>query len=175
MTDSQLSTSCAPVAGDAQAFFEPIAAPETTLFGHLLMNVSRTWRQVLEVRLAELGLTDATWVPLFHLHAAGTPLTLKQLAQRVGLDSSSLVRVVDLLESRGLLVRETDAHDRRSKSLCLTAQGQHVVADVRVKLHQVEGQLLQGMDASTIAALRHGMQQLHTRLIAIQAQDKAAQ
>ena len=31
------------------------------------------------------------------------------------------------------------------------------------------------MDASTIAALRHGMQQLHTRLIAIQAQDKAAQ
>ena len=175
MTDSQLSTSCAKVAGDAQAFFAPIAAPETTLFGHLLMNVSRTWRQVLEVRLAELGLTDATWVPLFHLHAAGTPLTLKQLAQRVGLDSSSLVRVVDLLESRGLLVRETDAHDRRSKSLCLTAQGQHVVADVRAKLHQVEGQLLQGMDASTIAALRHGMQQLHTRLIAIQTQDKAAQ
>ena len=175
MTDSQLSTSCAKVAGDAQAFFAPIAAPETTLFGHLLMNVSRTWRQVLEVRLAELGLTDATWVPLFHLHAAGTPLTLKQLAQRVGLDSSSLVRVVDLLESRGLLVRETDAHDRRSKSLCLTAQGQHVVADVRAKLHQVEGQLLQGMDASTIPALRHGMQQLHTRLIAIQAQDKAAQ
>ncbi len=139
------------------------------------MNVSRTWRQVLEVRLAELGLTDATWVPLFHLYAAGAPLTLKQLAQRVGLDSSSLVRVVDLLESRGLLLRQTDAHDRRSKSLCLTVQGQHVVADVRAKLHQVESQLLQGMDGTTVAALRHGMQQLHTRLIAIQAQDKAVQ
>lgn len=176
MTNSQLSTSPAQVAGDAQPFFDPIAVPQAPLFGHLLMNVSRTWRQVLEVRLAELGLTDATWVPLFHLHAAvGTPLTLKQLAQRVGLDSSSLVRVVDLLESRGLLVRHSDAHDRRSKSLCLTAQGQHVVADVRAKLHQVEGQLLQGMDSTTTAALRHGLQQLHTRLIDIQAQDKAAQ
>lgn len=149
------------------------AAPQAPFFGHLLMNVSRTWRQVLEVRLAELGLTDATWVPLFHLQAAAAPLTLKQLAQRVGLDSSTLVRVVDLLQARGLLLRETDAHDRRSKSLRLTAQGQHVVADVRAKLHRVESQLLQGMDQHTVAALRQGMQQLHARLQTIQAQDKA--
>ena len=137
------------------------------------MGVSRAWRQVLEVRLAELGLTDATWGPLFHLHAAQEPITLKLLAQRVGLESSTLVRVVDLLESRGLVLRETDAHDRRSKSLSLTTQGLEVVADVRAKLHHVESQLLEGMDASAIAALRQGMQQLRERLTQIQAQDKA--
>lgn len=148
------------------------AMPQTPFFGHVLMGLSRTWRQVLEVRLAEMGLTDATWVPLFHLHDAGQPLTLKQLAERVGLDSSTLVRVVDLLESRGLLLRATDAHDRRSKSLHLTTDGLHVVADVRAKLHQVDSQLLEGMDANTIAALRSGMQQLHARLTSIQQQDK---
>lgn len=154
-------------AAPAQPFSD--AAP---FFGHVLMGVSRAWRQVLEVRLAELGLTDATWAPLFHLHAAGAPVTLKQLAQRVGLDSSTLVRVVDLLEARSLLVRATDAQDRRSKSLTLTAQGLEVVADVRAKLHQVESQLLQDMDAATVSALRHGMLQLQQRLAAIQAQDK---
>lgn len=148
------------------------ATPQTPFFGHVLMGLSRTWRHVLEVRLAEMGLTDATWVPLFHLHDAGQPLTLKQLAERVGLDSSTLVRVVDLLESRGLLLRATDAHDRRSKSLHLTTDGLHVVADVRAKLHQVDSQLLEGMDAKTIAALRSGMQQLHARLTSIQQHDK---
>lgn len=149
------------------------AAAEQPFFGHLLMGVSRTWRQVLEVRLAEMGLTDATWVPLFHLHDAGQPLTLKQLAERVGLDSSTLVRVVDMLESRGLLQRTTDAHDRRSKSLHLTGEGLHVVADVRTKLHQVDSQLLEGMDATTTMALRHGLEQLHARLARIQQEDKA--
>ena len=120
-----------------------------------------------------MGLTDTTWEPLFHLHAADQALSLKQLAQRVGLDSSTLVRVVDLLESRGLVVRETDASDRRSKSLRLTEQGLAVVADVRGKLFQVEAQVLEGMDTHTVSTLREGMQQLHERLVCIQSQDKA--
>jgi MarR family transcriptional regulator for hemolysin len=148
--------------------------PDALFFGHLLMRVSRTWRSVVDGRLADLGLTDTTWVPLFHLHAADQALTLKQLAQRVGLDSSTLVRVVDLLESRSLVVRETDASDRRSKSLRLTEQGLAVVADVRGKLYQVEAQVLAGMDARTVSTLREGMQQLHERLACIQTQDKAS-
>ena len=149
------------------------AAPDALFFGHVLMLVSRAWRSVVDGRLAELGLTDTTWVPLFHLHAADQALSLKQLAQRVGLDSSTLVRVVDLLESRGLVVRETDASDRRSKSLRLTKQGLAVVADVRGKLFQVEAQVLEGMDTHTVSTLREGMQQLHERLPCIQSQDKA--
>jgi MarR family transcriptional regulator for hemolysin len=148
--------------------------PDALFFGHLLMRVSRTWRSVVDGRLADLGLTDTTWVPLFHLHAADQALTLKQLAQRVGLDSSTLVRVVDLLESRGLVVRETDVSDRRSKSLRLTEQGLAVVADVRGKLYQVEAQVLAGMDVRTVSTLREGMQQLHERLACIQTQDKAS-
>lgn len=164
-----LSTEAAP----AQPFFDSDSPTQPPFFGHMLMAVSRTWRSVLEVRLGQLGLTDATWVPLFHLHAAGQPLTLKQLAQRVGLDSSTLVRVVDLLETRGWAVRVTDSHDRRSKSLSLTAEGLHMVADVHAKLHQVESQLLEDMDAATTETLCLGMQKLHERLLSIQAQDKA--
>ncbi len=149
--------------------------PDALFFGHLLMRVSRTWRSVVDGRLADLGLTDTTWVPLFHLHAADQALTLKQLAQRVGLDSSTLVRVVDLLESRGLAVRETDASDRRSKPSCGSSeQGLAVVADVRGKLYQVERRRWPGMDVRTISTLREGMQQLHERLACIQTQDKAS-
>ncbi len=152
-----------------------LMAGQPPFFGHLLMGVSRSWRSVLEVRLRQLGLTDATWAPLFHLHAAAQPLNLKQLAQRVGLDSSSLVRVVDVLEQRGLLQRQQDAADRRNKQLLLTEQGHLMVADVRAKLQQAESQLLEGMDAAVIEQLYAGMMQLHERLCALQQQDRAAE
>lgn len=140
------------------------AHADAPLFGYTLMSLGRQWRRVVHLRLAELGLTDATWVPLFHLHAAGQGISLKALAHRVGLDSSTLVRVVDLLESRGLVRRETDAHDRRSKLLQVTEAGNAVVADVRAKLVQVEGRLLDGMDAATARLLLQAMLQLQQRM-----------
>ena len=97
-----------------------------------------------------------------------TPLGVGGLwapAQRMGLDSSSLVRVVDLLEDRGLVLRVTDAADRRSKQLLLTADGQAMVADVHGKLQRVEQQLLEGLPASAVQALVAGLLQLDRRLV----------
>jgi len=157
-----------PAAGAAQSsktgHTPPLAHAEAPLFGYTLMSLGRQWRRVVHLRLAELGLTDATWAPLFHLHAAGQGISLKALAQRVGLDSSTLVRVVDLLENRGLVRRETDAHDRRSKLLQVTEAGNAAVADVRAKLVQVEGRLLDGMDAATSQLLLEAMLQLQQRM-----------
>lgn len=157
-----------PVVGSTQSTKVGHTLPsnhaEAPLFGYTLMSLGRQWRRVVHLRLAELGLTDATWAPLFHLHAAAQGISLKALAQRVGLDSSTLVRVVDLLENRGLVRRETDAHDRRSKLLQVTESGNAAVADVRAKLVQVEGRLLDGMDAATSQLLLQGMLQLQQRM-----------
>lgn len=134
------------------------------MFGQLLLGLSRQWQRALALRLAELGLTDATWVPLFHLHAGGDGISLKALATRVGLDSSSLVRVVDLLEDRGLVQRSADGADRRSKLLCITPAGHAAVAEVRGKLQRVDAQLLAGLDADTVLALQRGMAELTRQL-----------
>lgn len=141
-----------------------VAAP---FFGQLLLGVSRQWRRVLDAHLAQLGLTDAIWVPLFHMHAAGGPITLKELAQRVGLESSTLVRVIDLLEARGLLLRTTDVQDRRSKLLTLTPAGHDTVDEVRVALHHIEAQLLEGLAPQAVASLQAGMALLQQRLAAV--------
>ena len=140
---------------------------DAPLFGYGLLHVGRQWRRVVHLRLAEMGLTDAAWVPLIHLYAAGNGLTLKALAARVGLDSSTLVRVVDMLEGRGLLVRETDVQDRRSKQLQLTPAGLEAVADVRAKLEKVEAQLLAGMQPELVKAMQEGIAQLSERVDAV--------
>lgn len=151
-----------PEAAEVQPLFH--GCVEGDMFGHVLMNLSRHWRRLLDVRLAELGLTDATWVPLFHLYVSGDGISQKALAHRVALDSSTLVRVLDVLETRQLVTRKTDAHDRRSKRLWLTDAGHAAIADVRAKLATVEAVLLQDMPAADVQALQRGMLQLSQRL-----------
>lgn len=91
-------------------------APSRDRLGFLMVTLTRQWRRFVEEQLAANGLTDATWTPLLHLRAWGDGVTQKELAERVGLDGSSLVRLLDILEGKGWVERRADAADRRSKT-----------------------------------------------------------
>ncbi len=54
--------------------------------------------------------------------AAG-PLSLAELAQAIGADPSYTTIIVNELQALGLLSRTPDAHDRRRKTVQLTADG----------------------------------------------------
>src|SRR3546814_18228949 len=62
-------------------------------------------------------LSDATWMPLVHLQETGGGITQKDLAERVGIDGSSLVRVLDILSRPGLVVRRVDESDGRARQI----------------------------------------------------------
>jgi DNA-binding MarR family transcriptional regulator len=84
------------------------------------------------VRVAGLLLLDQTapGQPIsasqtFALHEldTGTPLSQRDLAQRLRLDKSTVSRMAADLERRGLVVRERDPANRRLYRLCLTDAG----------------------------------------------------
>ncbi|MGG2362798.1 MarR family transcriptional regulator, partial [Salmonella enterica] len=52
-------------------------------FGLEFALLARRWRRTLDFRLAEAGLTDATWAPLVHLHESGDGISQKALAALV--------------------------------------------------------------------------------------------
>ena len=52
-------------------------------------------------------------------------VTLSWLAERLGLDNSTLSRTVDALVEKGVILREPDPEDRRYNVLTLTADGRH--------------------------------------------------
>ncbi|MFG1346978.1 MarR family transcriptional regulator [Xanthobacter autotrophicus DSM 431] len=123
-------------------------------FGFHLVGLARRWRRHLDEELAAAGLSDATWTPLVHLHAAGGALHQKDLAARVGLDGSSLVRLVDILERQGLVTRLVDAHDRRARQVELTPAGLSAVKVIRRRIVAIERRLLEGIgDAEMETAL----------------------
>jgi DNA-binding MarR family transcriptional regulator len=55
-----------------------------------------------------------------------TPLTMKELGQRMGCDPSFITTIADSLEKHGLARREPSQRDRRSKNIVLTAEGEAV-------------------------------------------------
>ncbi len=57
------------------------------------------------------------------LHLIDGPLAMKELGRRMHCDPSFVTGIADMLEKRGLAVREPDPADRRVKRLVLTAAG----------------------------------------------------
>jgi DNA-binding MarR family transcriptional regulator len=57
------------------------------------------------------------------------PITQKQIAERVFLSPSTVVGILDRLESKGLVLRARDTRDRRLVNVTATATGRKLVAN----------------------------------------------
>jgi DNA-binding MarR family transcriptional regulator len=71
----------------------------------------------------------------------GGPLSQQRVADRLGLDRSDLVKVLDRLEAAGWVSRERDAEDRRRHVLTLTEAGRATVGTVEEVWSAVTGEL----------------------------------
>ena len=104
---------------------------------------------------ATLGSFDITpgLYGVLEVIATNPGLKQTQLARAVQLDRSSVVSVIDKLESRGLVERRVVAADRRSNALELTAAGAALLAQLRPLVAGHEERLAAGLSARERAAL----------------------
>lgn len=134
------------------------------LFGFRFAILARRWRRAVERNLEKAGLTDATWAPLIHLSETGDGVTQKDLAGRVGIDGSSLVRLLDILERRGFIVRRVDTDDRRARLIFLTEPGRHAVADIRRVLARTDADLLADLSDTEVEDMLAAFDRIASRL-----------
>lgn len=104
--------------------------PPKDMIGRTIGRAARLWRRAVDVRLQAYGLTEATWLPLLHLSRAAAPMRQKDLAASLGLDGSTVARLLDNLQGAGLVERREDEGDRRAKTIHLTAAAGELVARV---------------------------------------------
>lgn len=76
----------------------------------------------------------------------------KKLAQVTGKNKSVVMRIVDSLEAKGLLIRRQNSKDRRENILSLTTQGENVLALCRQTERHLTNDLLQGASKDDIEA-----------------------
>src|SRR5690606_4850202 len=70
---------------------------------------------------SRFGMTQATGYVLINIHKDGTPVS--QIANLLGVKSTSLSRMLNNLEALGFIYRETSSTDKRSVKVFLTDLG----------------------------------------------------
>src|SRR5579871_1051205 len=114
-------------------------------FGTLVARAARQWRRAVDRHLQPFGLTEATWLPLIYIARAPVPMRQKDLAAALTLDGSSVVRLLDTLETTGLIERREGDPDRRAKIIALTPRGQSIIQQVEAISREVRNATLVGL------------------------------
>src|ERR1700759_3093368 len=119
-------------------------APVRNTFASLVARAARQWRRAVDRQLQPFGLTEATWLPLIHLARAPAPMRQKDLAASLVLDGSSVVRLLDALETAGLIERREGNGDRRAKIITVTTRGLSIIDQVEAVSREVRNATLVG-------------------------------
>jgi MarR family transcriptional regulator for hemolysin len=116
-----------------------------------LQRAARVWRKVSDEELSKLNLSEATTTPLWLINKLGEGLRQRTLAEHMGLEGQSLVRLLDQLESAGLVVRRDDPSDRRAKALYLTDAGRKLAEQAELVVRHIRAKLLDGVPSEHLA------------------------
>jgi DNA-binding MarR family transcriptional regulator len=100
-----------------------------------------------------LGLRQRHLVALSYLRSNG-PTAQQSLAERLRMDPSSMVCLLNELEDSDLVVRHRDRADRRRAIVELSGHGKRALREVDQALEVVEDEILDQLDTSQRATLR---------------------
>jgi DNA-binding MarR family transcriptional regulator len=113
-----------------------------------LSPLHRAIRQIgihLASRMAALGLQNAEGHLLAFLKSY-SPAPISELVRVFGLKKSTMTSLLDRLERRGLVRRETHPSDRRSLLVRLTDEGRRVAEAVQRPVDELEAKILAEID-----------------------------
>lgn len=120
---------------------------------YLLGKVGAVARQRWTATLSRTGVSPSQFMVLMALTETG-PVCQQFLAGVIGIDPRNIVPILDSLEARGLVSRETDPADRRRRLIELTGAGRLIVAELSTLGAQTERELLAPVPQADQESLR---------------------
>lgn len=99
-------------------------------------------------RLAPLELSAAQFIVIANLATADGPVSASDLCKGISYDAGAMTRMLDRLESKGLISRNRSAHDRRLMHLELTEEGRAAYPRMREISLSVANRFLRGFSKS---------------------------
>ena len=119
---------------------------------------------------AEYGLTSARWQVLGAVALAGRPLTVPQIARRMGLTRQSVHTTVNRLVADGIVELVANAEHRRSQLVRLTELGQSKWEAIDAKQTTWVNELVAGVSLADLETTACVLEELSSRLEAVRAE-----
>lgn len=112
----------------------------------LLTDAQSAMARLFEARARHLGLTRPQWRIVSGLYG-NAGITQTELSELTAIARSPLGKIVDQLETRGLLERRSDPDDRRINRLYLTEAVQPLIEPARQVAIELEQAILSAVDS----------------------------
>ncbi len=105
------------------------------------------------------GLTLVWYDALVHLEDATVGLGMTELANRILASKSGLTRVIDRMQSAGLVRRERPPEDRRVVKVFITPEGATTLRDARVIHHRgIQQHFVEHLSAPELASIADALE-----------------
>jgi len=123
----------------------PAASPDVAEFaGQLFFRLWRASHTRIATALESIGLTPASF-GLLNVLGAREGAMQQELGSAMGIDPSTMVALIDSLESAGLAKRKPHPRDRRARAIVITAKGRRKLERGRALAAEVEDEVLGGL------------------------------
>ena len=116
--------------------------------GMVVVGMLKAMFRVLEIRANEqtgIKLTMGQFGLLFAIYEEKDEVILRDIAEKMGKDKSSILRMIDILQNKDLVCRVVDQNDRRKNKLFVTAKGEQLIADYRKIELKLNDELQEGL------------------------------
>ena len=133
----------------------------TSRLGYLLKHAQLQLGELTSAALAPYGLSGRELAVLLSL-AGGEPASQQEAAQRLGVDRTTMVALLDALEAKGLVTRHPHAGDRRRNVVELTPAGQQTMRAATEASDDAERRFLAPLTGRAAGQLRAALQLLVT-------------
>ena len=128
--------------------------------GALIALAAKSQERLAEIEMKkQLGLTPAQWKVILVLNMADG-LSQKEIAEKINIDASTLVPVIDKMEKGGLVERKADSKDRRNNRIFLTKKSESTVDSIIMIVLQLRKIIYNGVSEDEISATRNVLKTL---------------
>jgi len=147
------SPSASPDEGACAPFYDGTNYVAGNSVGWMIKRAHNSLLRSMDARMQPYDLTAMQWGPLL-LIAKGND-TVAACARQADIDASSMTRMLDRLEAKGLIQRVRSGADRRVVNLVLTEAGSVLAAKIPEELAHVLNQHLRGFSMAEFETLKN--------------------
>jgi MarR family transcriptional regulator for hemolysin len=138
-------------------------------FGFLLKQVSRQFVLRFETHARDISLTLPQCKVLVLLEK-NEGVSQARLAELAEVDAMTMVRILDRMESEGLLERRPDPLDRRARSLYLTPKAKPLLDEIWRLSEVTRSEVFAGIGKAERHAFMDLLERMHANLSALEGQ-----
>ncbi|MEK1933614.1 MAG: MarR family transcriptional regulator [Pararhizobium sp.] len=131
-----------------------------------LASVNRKLRSLFDARVKERGLTLSRARALFAL-SRRDGLNQRELADELGIETPTIVRLLDGMEKQGFIERRVEASDRRAKQIHMTRRGRDIADEIDKLACEIRKEVLGGVDDTDKAIALQVVSQMAGNIVAI--------